>query len=97
MACTLPSCFLAGDVGGGERKVGGFCFPKTRVEWRVEWSGGEEKRRECDVWPRVEWSGGEEKKGVWSGLSRIGRAEFSDPAHAFLVGRAGRPVGPGPF
>jgi len=62
MACTLPSCFLAGDVGGGERKVGGFCFPKTRVEWRVEWSGGEEKRRECDVWPRVEWSGVEEKR-----------------------------------
>jgi len=58
MACILPSCFLASDVGGGERKVGGFWFPKTRVEW----SGGEEKRRECDVWPRVEWSGVEEKR-----------------------------------
>ena len=43
---ALPSCFLSSDVGGGERKVGGFWFPKTRMEWSgVEWSGGEEKKR----------------------------------------------------
>ena len=34
----------------------------------------------------------------WTGRAVSGwRAEFSDPAHAFLVGLAGRPVGPGPF
>jgi len=50
--------------------VGGFCFPKTRVEWRVEWSGGEEKRRECDVWPQVEW------RVEWSGVEEKRRKEF---------------------
>ena len=148
MACTLRQslCLRVSSpatwVGGGERKVGGFWFPKTRVEWSgEEWSGGEEKRRECDVWPRVEWSGVEEKRrkeffwfpktlphcictcflciisnafgpragpfwpagwpdglSGWTGRAVSGwRAEFSDPAHAFLVGLAGRPVGPGPF
>jgi len=51
MACTLPSCFLASDVGGGERKVGGLFSGFPKRGWSgVEWSGVEEKRRECDVW-----------------------------------------------
>jgi len=60
---SLPLCFLASDVGGWRRKKSG---------WFLEWSEGEEKRRECDVWPRVEWSGGgEEKKRVFSQRRKV--------------------------
>jgi len=40
MACTLPSCFLASDVGGGETRVLSSGFPK-RGWWR-------RRRRECE-------------------------------------------------
>jgi len=40
MACTLPSCFLASDVGGGETRVLSSDFPK-RGWWRT-------RRRECE-------------------------------------------------